>query len=200
MDHRTEQLIRSASIYLLAERLNGAGRDASILWRSPDTWGDLGEVLDAWIEEAAAGIAFAIVAAVSVVDFPAAIIDGAFPTEVRARLVERVNVRLGAFDLQGLSPVIASAGTIGSGARAVGGACLPLLASFARDREVLFKEAFPAWSALAGAAWPWLEFTPDRIGGRGDGMMCGPPPSARPRECGQGASAQIVFSMPPSTK
>ena len=32
-------------------------------------------------------------------------------------------------------------GTIGSGARAIGGACLPLLANFARDREVLFKES-----------------------------------------------------------
>jgi hypothetical protein len=48
------------------------------------------------------------------------------------------------FDRQGLSPVVAVEGTVGSGARAIGGACLPLLASFARDREVLFKEAAPA--------------------------------------------------------
>jgi hypothetical protein len=32
-------------------------------------------------------------------------------------------------------------GGVGSGARAVGGACLPLLANFSRDREVLFKES-----------------------------------------------------------
>ena len=140
----TQQLIRSASLYLLAERLNGAGENASILWRSPDDWGDLGSVLDAWIDEAAEGIAFAIAAAISVVDFPAAIIDGAFPAGVRRRLVERVNIRLGGFDRQGLSPVAAIEGVIGSGARAIGGACLPLLASFARDREVLFKEVFAA--------------------------------------------------------
>ena len=140
----TQQLIRSASLYLLAERLNGAGEDASILWRSPDDWGDLGSVLDAWIDEAAEGIAFAIAAAISVVDFPAAIIDGAVPAGVRRRLVERVNTRLGGFDRQGLSPVAAIEGVIGSGARAIGGACLPLLASFARDREVLFKEVFAA--------------------------------------------------------
>ncbi len=140
----TQQLIRSASIYLLASRLRAAGADASILWRSPDDWGDLGAPLDAWIEEAAAGIAFAIVAAISVVDFPATIIDGAFPAAVRQRIVTRVNARLADFDRQGLSPAIAIEGAMGSGARAIGGACLPLLASFARDREVLFKEAMPA--------------------------------------------------------
>ncbi len=140
----TQQLIRSASLYLLADRLNEIGRDAAILWRSPDDWGDLGTVVDTWIEEAAVGIAFAIVAAISVMDFPAVIIDGAFPVDIRRRMVDRVNARLGEFDRQGLSPVTATEGVIGSGARAIGGACLPLLANFARDREVLFKEALPA--------------------------------------------------------
>lgn len=139
-----QQLIRSASLYLLANRLADAGADATILWRSPDDWGDLGGPLDAWIEEAAQGIAFAMVATISVIDFPAAIIDGAFPTDVRRRVVERVNARLADFDQQGLSPIKAIEGSIGSGARAIGGACLPLLATFARDREVLFKDAVEA--------------------------------------------------------
>ncbi len=140
----TQQLIRSASLYLLASRLTASGRDAGLLWRSPGDWGELGGLLDAWIDEAAAGIAFAIVAAISVVDFPAVIIDGAFPVAIRRRMVEAVNARLGEFDRQGLSPVTAIEGAIGSGARAIGGACLPLLANFARDREVLFKETLPA--------------------------------------------------------
>ncbi len=72
------------------------------------------------------------------------IIDGAFPADVRRRMVDNVNARLGDFDRQGLSPVTAIEGMIGSGARAIGGACLPLLANFARDRDVLFKEALPA--------------------------------------------------------
>jgi predicted NBD/HSP70 family sugar kinase len=141
---RSQQLIRSASIYLLAQRLADAGKDASVLWRSPDDWGDLVAPLDAWIDDVAIGVASAIVAAASVFDFPAAIIDGAFPTSVRQRIVEAVNRRLEDFDRQGLSPIFASEGSIGSGARAIGGACLPLLANFARDREVLFKEIISA--------------------------------------------------------
>jgi predicted NBD/HSP70 family sugar kinase/biotin operon repressor len=140
----TQQLIRSASIYLLEQTLIEGGRDASILWRSPDDWGDLGAPLEAWIEQVAVGIAYATVAAVAVVDVPAVVIDGAFPASVRQRIVERVNVRCAEFDQRGLSAVSISEGAIGSGARAVGAACLPLLANFARDRSVLFKEVMLA--------------------------------------------------------
>ena len=140
----TQQLIRSTSIYLLEQTLIEGGRDASILWRSPDDWGDLGAPLEAWIEQVAAGIAYATVAAVAVVDVPAVVIDGAFPASVRQRIVERVNVRCAEFDQRGLSAVSISEGAIGSGARAVGAACLPLLANFARDRSVLFKEVMLA--------------------------------------------------------
>jgi hypothetical protein len=43
--------------------------------------------------------------------------------------------------LRGLSPVGIIAGMIGSDARALGAASLPLLANFAIDRNVLFKDA-----------------------------------------------------------
>ena len=136
-----EQLIRSASIYELEHRLRASGRDPAILWRSPDDWGELGAPLDAWIDAAAASLAHAVVAAISVIDFEAVVIDGAFPASVRARLVEATRAKAEVFDHQGLSPVTLVEGTIGSGARAIGGACLPFLANFARDREVLFKDA-----------------------------------------------------------
>ena len=136
-----QQLIRSASIYVLEKQLLAAGRDPAVLWRSPDDWGDVGPELDRWIGDTAASLAAATVAAVSVIDFEAVIIDGAFPPEVRKRIVEASVAAVGTFDRQGLSPVAVLEGTIGSGARAIGGACLPLLASFTRDRELLFKES-----------------------------------------------------------
>ncbi|HZP19648.1 MAG TPA: ROK family transcriptional regulator [Bauldia sp.] len=137
----SQQLIRSASVYVLEQMLRKADRDPSVLWRSPDDWGEVGPELDQWIGQSAAGLAAATVAAISVIDFESVIIDGAFPTAVRRRLVEATAAAMAGFDLQGLSPVSIREGTIGSGARAIGGACLPLLASFTRDRELLFKEA-----------------------------------------------------------
>ncbi len=44
-------------------------------------------------------------------------------------------------DLQGLSPLEFVEGSIGWDARAIGAAALPMLATFARDHEVMFKEA-----------------------------------------------------------
>lgn len=136
-----QQLIRSASIYVLAERLEAAGIDPQTLWRDPGVWGDLGQPLADWIHEAARSLAIAAVSAVSIIDFRSVVIDGAFPPAVRTALVAATRTALADFDLQGLAPFTIAEGTIGFGAREIGGACLPLLANFTQDREVLFKES-----------------------------------------------------------
>jgi predicted NBD/HSP70 family sugar kinase len=137
----SQQLIRSASIYVLEQQLLAAGNDPAVLFSSPDDWGDVGPELDRWIAGTAAGLAAASVAAVSVIDFEAVVVDGAFPPEVRRRIVDATAAAIEDFDRQGLSPISVVEGTIGSGARAIGGACLPLISNFTRDRELLFKES-----------------------------------------------------------
>ena len=137
----TRQLIAAASNYSLEKRLLAAGSDPTVIWRSPDDWGDLGSILDGWIDEISAAIAFAIVSAISVIDFSAVVIDGAFPAAVRHRIVSRTGDAIKQLDRQGLSPVELAEGTLGGNARAVGGASLPLLANFALDSEILLKGA-----------------------------------------------------------
>jgi predicted NBD/HSP70 family sugar kinase len=135
-----QPLIRSASIYLLAHMLTESGRDSSVLWRTPHDWGDVGPALDVWIEQVAEGIASAAIAAIAVVDAPHVVIDGAFPPAVRSRIVERVGAIHAGFDRRGLSPVAFHEGGIGTGARAIGAASLPLMSNFALDPGVLFKD------------------------------------------------------------
>lgn len=138
---RTPQLMNVASIYVLERKLIEQGREASVLWRSPDDWGDgLGPALDEWIEEVAESVAVSIVAAIAVIDVETVIIDGAFPAEVRARIIARTEAAIARVNRQGLSPFRLLSGSIGNAARAMGGASLPLLANFTQDREVLFKE------------------------------------------------------------
>jgi predicted NBD/HSP70 family sugar kinase len=135
------QLMHVASIYVLERKLIAAGRSADILWQSPDDWGnDLGPALDEWIGEVAESLAYSIIAAIAVIDVETVIIDGAFPTAVRTRIIERTRDAIAAVDRQGLSDFRLLAGSIGNAARAMGGASLPLLANFTQDREVLFKE------------------------------------------------------------
>jgi len=137
----TSQLIARASIYQLQRRVEEAGRDPSSLWRTPETWDDFGPLLDDWIDEAAYALAYASVAAMSVIDVEAIIVDGAMPFDVRERLRLRIAAQLDGLDRRGLSEATIVAGSIGADARAIGGAALPLIKAFARDRELVFKDA-----------------------------------------------------------
>ncbi len=137
---RPPQLMNQASIYVLERKLVAQGRDPSVLWQSPDDWGDLGPALDEWIEEVAESLSYAIVAAIAVIDVATVVVDGAFPVHVRQRIIERTDAAIARTNRQGLSPFVLREGTIGNAARAMGGAALPLLANFTQDREVLFKD------------------------------------------------------------
>jgi predicted NBD/HSP70 family sugar kinase len=138
------QLIRRASLYVLEHKLLAAGADPSAIWRTPDSWPEFGAALAEWIEEAADALALAALAAVSIIDFEAVIIDGALPASIRRRLTVRVRELLERMDRQGLSPVEIEEGSLGHGARAMGAAALLMLGNFAPDREVLLKERVQA--------------------------------------------------------
>jgi predicted NBD/HSP70 family sugar kinase len=135
-----QQLIRSASIYVLEKSLAAKGINPMLLWESPNDWAAFGQPLDDWIDEAATGLAISALSAVAVLDCEAVIIDGAVPAPVRSRLVATTREKVGSLDRQGLSPFTIVEGTIGSDARVMGGASVPLLSNFAIDRDVLFKE------------------------------------------------------------
>jgi predicted NBD/HSP70 family sugar kinase len=135
------QLIACASIYQLERRLEAAGVDASSIWTTPESWAEFGPQLDGWIEDAASALAYAMVAATSIIDFEAMVIDGAMPATVRERLTARTAQVFAGLDRRGLSDVEIVSGSIGADAVSIGGAALPFIKLFARDREVLFKDA-----------------------------------------------------------
>jgi predicted NBD/HSP70 family sugar kinase len=134
-----QRLIRCASIYLLENRLKDEGKDPSLLRQSPEAWSSLGATLHTWIEQATDSLSWAIGSAISVIDFEAIVIDGAFPKAVRSVLVEQTREKFQRMELQGVAPVEIVEGRIGSEASVLGAASLPLLAGFSRDRDLLFR-------------------------------------------------------------
>lgn len=140
-DGGVEQLIRSASLYLLERDLRKTGKDESLMWKSIDDWRSIGEPLTRWIDRAAHGLTQAIVSVASVVEPAAIIIDGAMPPAVRHALVEAVRKRIATFNTEGLRPFEVMQGSIGNNARAMGAASLPLFANFMADQDILFKVA-----------------------------------------------------------
>lgn len=133
-------LIDHASVFTLEKKLQSAGIDRSLLWHSAKAWDGLGSILDDWIENTARHLARAIVASCAVIDFEAAIIDGAFPPEIRNRIVTAIKVELSGLDTRGLNNPTILEGMVGRDARVIGGACQPLLSKFLLNQNVLFKE------------------------------------------------------------
>jgi len=76
-----------------------------------------------------------------VIDFPVAIIDGAFPDHIRQSIVKATRSALAQFDLRGLQSPEILEGSVGANARVIGGALLPFFERYLADQDVLFKSS-----------------------------------------------------------
>lgn len=139
-DGKPEQLLNSASIFVLENRLKASGIDPSPLWLDPDDWPDYGDILAEWIDATAHNIAVAIVSIAAIIDIEAVLVDGGFPVRIRRSLVEAIRRCFSRLDRQGIrEPEIAEAG-VGLVAREIGGAMLPIADRYLVDQNVLVKE------------------------------------------------------------
>jgi predicted NBD/HSP70 family sugar kinase len=148
----TAQLIDRASLVLLERRLLDAELSVDALYGEGADWGSFEPHLEVWIREAAQGIAHAISAATAIIDFEAAVIDGAMPNVVLERLLAHVAAELARLDLSGIEPPQLRPGTIGSTARALGGASLPLFDRYLLDQHRLVRSGSPRSSQAAASA------------------------------------------------
>lgn len=121
-----QPLIDVASLYLLERNAEAQGASVSAIWENADHWDVPEDVLETWILDAATGIAHAIVAAISLVDFDCVKIDGWMPATVRDRLIAEIEACLSRLNLTGLHRPQLQPGTVGPDARALGAASLPL--------------------------------------------------------------------------
>lgn len=140
MNGSIESLIDHASIIALENQLKAKDECFSCIELELDQWDALGEPLELWIQETARNIAIAVVAACSVIDFEAAVIDGDFPADVRQRIVDATLVEVANLDLRGLKPAYIYPGAVGREARSIGAASQPLFSRFLLDQSVLVKE------------------------------------------------------------
>jgi hypothetical protein len=91
------------------------------------------------MREAGPAIALAINSAACLLDLEGVIVDGSFDPSLRNALLGEVARALDRYDWEGVMRPTVLAGTIGSDARALGGALLPLYANFAPDRDLFLK-------------------------------------------------------------
>jgi len=137
------RLMDVASLSTLALAMEAAGHSSESLWADPEDWQVPPAVLDRWIDKSAGALASAILSAATLLEFDAVLIDGWLPRAVRAALTGRTRAAYFRLDLAGVEPLVIVEGSVGSNARALGAAAIPLAHRAMVDRGAAPREAGP---------------------------------------------------------
>jgi predicted NBD/HSP70 family sugar kinase len=138
-DDAPEQLLGVASLINLEALYRSRGLDAgaSVDDRALEPpWRD---ATDEWLRRAAPAIALAVHNAACLLDLEGVIVDGSFGRGLLDLLLGALDRAMDRHDWEGVARPALFAGTIGSDARAIGGAWLPLYAAYAPDSDLFLK-------------------------------------------------------------
>jgi predicted NBD/HSP70 family sugar kinase len=136
---RPAQLLSVASLFNLESLYLARGLDAGAASDARALQAPWRDATDAWLRDAAPAIALSLHSAACLLDLEGVIIDGSIDGALLQHLLATVDAALDAYSWEGVTRPAVLAGTIGSDARAVGGALLPLYAHFAPDRDLFLK-------------------------------------------------------------
>lgn len=134
-----EQLLSAASLFNLEQLFSLAGLDPAAAHDGRALQAPFATHTGVWLDDAARAIALAITSATCLLDLEGVIVDGSFDRGLLEQLLAQVESALGCYSWEGVARPQVLAGTIGSDARAIGGAFLPLYAHFAPDRDLFLK-------------------------------------------------------------
>lgn len=134
-----DQLLSVASLWTLEALYKKAGLE-------PDAWTDARALAkpwsrhtQTWVDQSSEAIALAIHDAACLLEIEGVIIDGSFSRQLLNCLLDGVGRAADDYNWEGVSRPRVLGGTIGSDARALGGAMLPLYADFAPDRDLFLN-------------------------------------------------------------
>lgn len=133
------QLLGVASLLNLEQRYEAAGLDTGAAVDGRALLAPWLGATQAWLKEAAAAVAHAVNAASCLLDLDGVIVDGSFDRTLLEALLGALETAMDRYSWEGVARPRLWPGTIGSDARALGGALLPLYANFSPDRELFLK-------------------------------------------------------------
>ncbi|MFM7026291.1 MAG: ROK family protein [Limnohabitans sp.] len=133
------QLIHQASLWDLEERLQALGLDRMAAYDARALQGPHAEVTRQWLAQAGQALAHAVVSGTAFLDLDAVVVDGSLDRTVLDALIGQTRESLTHHNWEGLWVPSLYTGLIGSDARALGGALVPLHSHFAPDPELFLK-------------------------------------------------------------
>ncbi|MPW16514.1 ROK family protein [Paraburkholderia sp. CNPSo 3157] len=135
------QLLHAASGFVLEKLFVDAGAPATAAHDHRALSADLWRLTEQWLDTACPAIAGALTNAAALLDLEAVVIDGEVDRQLVREIIRRTERVLDRFEWEGIVRPQLLEGTIGSDARAMGGAILPLYAHFAPMHELFLKPA-----------------------------------------------------------
>ncbi|MEI5998017.1 ROK family transcriptional regulator [Paraburkholderia bengalensis] len=135
------QLLHAASGFVLEKLFVDAGAPAAAAHDHRALSADLWRLTEQWLDTACPAIAGALTNAAALLDLEAVVIDGEVDRQLVREIIRRTERVLDKFEWEGIVRPQLLEGTIGSDARAMGGAILPLYAHFAPVHELFLKPA-----------------------------------------------------------
>ncbi|PSL17757.1 MarR family transcriptional regulator [Shimia abyssi] len=133
------RLVDHASLVVLERSIAAEGGNPFAIYEEGSNWDDYEPLLSNWISNAALNLSHAIVSSLSVLDFDAAVIDGAFPSDVKKRLVSETRRQLSRADLQGVHFLDVEEGQVGRRARTISAAAAFVSANYMIDQNTLHR-------------------------------------------------------------
>jgi len=133
------QLIGEASLWDLEQRFRQHGLDPMAAYDARALQSPWLPYSQEWMTRAAPALAQCVVSGTAFLDVEAVVMDGAVAPDLLRALCEATRAALAAYNWEGLHRPRLELGSIGSDARALGGALLPLHTCFAPDHDVILK-------------------------------------------------------------
>jgi predicted NBD/HSP70 family sugar kinase len=134
------QLLEHASGWQLEQAMLQAGHDPLLVQSNDIVQARYAPLVKQWLTQASHALAMSIISAEALLDIDAIVIDGSLSPELLQALREQTTKTLSQLRTDGIFTPTLVAGQVGSHARALGAALLPLHAQFFPDKHIFLKE------------------------------------------------------------
>jgi predicted NBD/HSP70 family sugar kinase len=139
-DGQPAQLLQLASGWQLEQALEKAGFDPLLVHQDGIMDAQYADITTPWLAQASLALAMTITSATALLDLDAAVIDGSLGPSLITALIKATREKLNLYNLEGLQPPAVMSGVVGSHARAIGGALLPLHTQFFPLKDIFLKQ------------------------------------------------------------
>ena len=134
------QLLQLASGWQLEQALMAASHDPLLVQQDAIMSPEFSAFTQPWLSQAAKALAMSATSAAALLDLDAIIMDGSLNPKLLQALIQQTEASLAQFSFDGIHQPQILAGQVGSHARALGGALLPLHAQFFPDKDIFLKQ------------------------------------------------------------